>query len=116
MYIFNGFFMAMRGKFSKPGTSIHYYVVEWKFAALSGADFRGKGLGPTDPSKPKDPLRGEILDGWKELGLEAEPKVGDSGMHASASPYEDWQRGPLGSMCLSKRIGLARNWCQRRFP
>ena len=50
LYIFNGFFMAMRSKFSKPGTSIHYYVVEGEPAAMSWADFHGKVLGPTDPS------------------------------------------------------------------
>ena len=50
-YIFNGFFMSMQSKFSKPGTSIHYYVVEWELAALSWADFRGKVLGPNDPSE-----------------------------------------------------------------
>merc|ERR1711974_282249 len=35
-----------------------------------------------------DSLRGQILAKWKELGLEAEPNVGDNGMHASASPFE----------------------------
>ena len=50
-YIFNGFFMSMQSKFSKPGTSIHYYVVEWELASLSWADFRGKVLGPNDPSE-----------------------------------------------------------------
>merc|ERR1712050_446316 len=33
-------------------------------------------------------LRGQILAQWKELGLAAEPNVGDNGMHASASPFE----------------------------
>jgi len=28
LYIFNGFFLAMRSTFTKPGTEIHYYVVE----------------------------------------------------------------------------------------
>ena len=26
---FNAFFMTMRGKFTTPGTSIHYYVVQF---------------------------------------------------------------------------------------
>merc|ERR1719198_2898630 len=79
----------MRSKFTKPGTEIYYYVVEWDSNKLSWADFRGQVLGPTDPAEaPKDSLRGEILAKWQELGLKAEPNVGDNGMHASASPFE----------------------------
>merc|ERR1712014_210364 len=89
LYIFNGFFMSMRSKFTKLGTQIYYYSVEWDPASMSWEDFRGKLLGPTDPAEaPKDSLRGEILAKWKDLGLEAEPNVGDNGVHASASPFE----------------------------
>ena len=35
IYAFNGFFMAMRSKFVTPGTSIHYYVVDFDPAQLS---------------------------------------------------------------------------------
>eukprot|EP00038_Savillea_parva_P016755 m.17919 g.17919 ORF g.17919 m.17919 type:complete len:320 (-) comp3548_c0_seq1:1202-2161(-) len=88
-YIFNGFFMSMRTKFTAPGLSIHYYQVEWPIEKLSWADFRGKVLGPTDPADaPADSLRGIIMAQWKELGLEAEPNTGDNGVHASASPFE----------------------------
>merc|ERR1719215_1124099 len=77
----------MRSKFVAPGASIYYYVVEWE--GTEWADFRGKVLGPTDPSTaPKDSLRGAILAKWKELGLTSEPNTGDNGMHASASPFE----------------------------
>jgi hypothetical protein len=41
-YIFNGFFMSMRSKFTAPGLTIHYYVVEWDSDALAWSDFRGK--------------------------------------------------------------------------
>ena len=37
IYAFNGFFMSMRSKFVAPGTSIHYYVVEFDPAELSWA-------------------------------------------------------------------------------
>lgn len=88
-YIFNGFFMSMRSKFTKPGSEIYYYTVEWDPSALSWADFRGKVLGPTDPNEaPADSLRGQILSQWKDLGLTFLPNVGDNGMHASASPFE----------------------------
>jgi hypothetical protein len=89
IYAFNGFFMAMRNKFTAPGLSIYYYSVEWDSDALSWADFRGKVLGPTDPAEaPADSMRGMVLAKWQDLGLAAEPNVGDNGVHASASPFE----------------------------
>ena len=51
IYTFNAFFMEMRSKFVAPEASIHYYVVEFPASSLSWADFRGKVLGPTDPTK-----------------------------------------------------------------
>ena len=42
--------MAMREKYTKPGESIHYFLVEWDPAKLSWEDFRGKTLGATDPA------------------------------------------------------------------
>lgn len=89
IYIFNGFFMAMRNKYVAPGVSIYYYVVEWDSAKLSWEDFRGNVLGPTDPATgPDGCLRGIIYKEWQSLGLEFEPNVGDNGLHASASPFE----------------------------
>jgi len=89
IYIFNGFFMSMRSKFTAPGTEIYYFVVQWDPATLSWSDFRNEVLGPTDPvTAPADSLRGQILGKWEELGLKEIPNVGDNGMHASASPFE----------------------------
>ena len=77
----NGFYMAMREKFTKPGTSIYYYLVEWDPAKLSWEDFRGKVLGATDPAKAEGgSLRRAIYTDWKQLGLAAEPDVGDNGI------------------------------------
>jgi hypothetical protein len=117
-YVFNGFFMSMRSKFTAPGLSIYYYVVEFDSATLKWEDFRGKVLGPTDPAGedcPKDSLRGLIYADWAALGLAAEPNVGDNGVHASASPFEglaercNWLEVPLaedpyGSALLSAGI------------
>ena len=64
-------------------------MVEWDAKACSWADFRGQVLGPTDPAEaPAGSLRGMIMARWQELGLKAEPDVGDNGVHASASPFE----------------------------
>jgi nucleoside diphosphate kinase len=102
IYTFNGFFMSMRAKFVVPGSSIHYYVVQWNPEACSWADFRGKVLGPTDPAAaPADALRGIILADWESLGLKSVPDTGDNGVHASASPFEalcermNWLKVPL---------------------
>jgi len=88
-YVFNAFYMTMRSKFVKPGTCIHYYVVEWESADMSWGEFRGEFLGPTEPSKaPASSLRGQIYANWEELGLAYQPTTGENGVHASASPFE----------------------------
>ncbi|CEF99450.1 Nucleoside diphosphate kinase [Ostreococcus tauri] len=88
-YVFNGFYMTMRSKFVKPGTCIHYYVVEWDSAKMSWEEFRGELLGPTEPSKaPETSLRGIIYNDWEALGLKMQPTTGENGVHASASPFE----------------------------
>mmetsp|Transcript_28594 Transcript_28594/g.73355 ORF Transcript_28594/g.73355 Transcript_28594/m.73355 type:complete len:296 (-) Transcript_28594:253-1140(-) len=88
-YTFNAFFMTMRGKFTDPAVSIHYYVVEFDSDTLKWADFRGKVLGPTNPAEaPVDSLRGICNARWQDLGLKSAPDTGDNAVHASASPFE----------------------------
>jgi len=124
-YVFNGFFMTMRAGYVKEGVSIYYFVVEWDSADLSWADFRGKVLGPTDPADaPKDSLRGGALANWKELGLDAEPNVGENCVHASASPFEalaermNWlgyraDRDNFGKALLNAGVSMksVKAWC-----
>jgi hypothetical protein len=124
IYVFNGFFMSMRAQFVKPGTSIHYYVVDWKPEDLSWADFRGKVLGPTDPSKaPEGSVRGLIMNDWQKLGLDYKPNTGNNGVHASASPFEglaekmNWLKvksadDPLGAALNKAGVdnGTISNW------
>jgi len=119
-YVFNGFFMSMRSKFTAPGLSIYYYTVEWDPATLSWEDLRGKALGPTDPADaPADSLRGRIMAEWKELGLDSEPNTGDNGVHASASPFEglaercNWVSVPLAEDAYGKALldaGIPEEW------
>merc|ERR1719436_1874009 len=88
LYIFNGFFMSMRNKYVAEGCSIHWFTVDFD-QELSWEDFRGKVLGPTDPSTaPEDSVRGMIYRDWEKLGLAKQPDTGDNGVHASASPFE----------------------------
>lgn len=123
IYVFNGFFMSMRSKFVTPGTSIHYYVVDFDPATLNWADFRGKVLGPTDPAQaPAESLRGKIMSDWKSLGLEYQPNVGDNGVHASASPFEglaeraNWLKTDIASDPFGKKLldsGISRETIEK---
>jgi len=89
IYVFNGFFMAMRNKFVAPGSKLKYFVVEWDAKQISWEDFRGELLGPTDPADaPAESLRGLVWKNWESLGLAYQPNIGDNGVHASASPFE----------------------------
>jgi len=124
LYVFNGFFMAMRAKFVTPGTSIYYYVVDFDSKTLSWGDFRGQVLGPTDPADaPKDSLRGMVSARWQDLGLTAACNTGDNAVHASASPFEglaermNWlgvrpDRDPFGKLLLKAGVsrGLIKEW------
>jgi len=102
IYVINGFYMAMRDKYTTDGAAIVYMLAEWDPAALSWKDFRGKVLGATDPAAaPSGSVRRTILESWQDLGLASEPTIGDNGVHASASPFEglvermNWLGRPL---------------------
>ena len=94
--------------------------MEWDPAKLSWRDFRGKVLGPTDPSAaPKGSIRKTILQKYKEFGLDSAPNKGDNGVHASASPFEglaekgNWanksiKKDPFGSALLSRGLSAKR--------
>jgi len=111
IFVINGFYMAMREKYTTPGTSIHYYLIEWDPKDLSWEDFRTKVLGQTDPVTAENgSLRITIFSDWKPLGLTSEPNVGDNGMHASASPFEalaerlNWMGAALESDPFGKAL------------
>ena len=98
IFIINGFYMSMRGKFTMPEAKIYYYLVDWPTTSLKWENFRGNVLGATNPKEAAEgSLRKLIADDWSNLGLSAEPDTGDNGVHASASPFE----------ALSERM----NWC-----
>jgi len=110
IYIFNGFFMSMRSKFTGDA-KIYYYVTEFNSKDLKWEDFRGKVLGPTDPADaPADSIRGLVAAKWKTLGLAAPCNVGDNGVHASASPFEalaectNWLESGISSEPFGQRM------------
>jgi hypothetical protein len=89
IYVVNGFYAQMRGKYTKPGSSIYYFSVSWNSAVLSWADFRSSVLGATDPDQAQaGSLRREICMRWEALGLPGRPTTGDNGVHGSAGAFE----------------------------
>ena len=124
LYVFNAFFMQMRSKFVEKSASIHCFEIEWDPNQLSWADFRGKVLGPTDPTAaPEGSLRKIILDTYEDLGIKEKPNKGDNGVHASASPFEglaekmNWLKVPIrkdtfGSALIAEGISekLLKEW------
>jgi hypothetical protein len=92
----------LAGRFTAPGSSVHYFVVSFDPARLPWSHFRGQVLGPTDPaSAPEGSLRGLLHARWEALGLAGAPNTGDNGVHASASPFEalaervNWLEGSI---------------------
>jgi nucleoside diphosphate kinase len=89
IFVINGFYTAMREKYTQASAELYYFCVEWDAKQLGWGDFRSKVLGVTDPKEAEaGSLRRMVLDSWEDLGLEECPNVGDNGLHGSASPFE----------------------------
>jgi len=128
IFAINGFYMAMREKYTKAGAMIHYFVVEWDSSKLSWADFRGQALGATDPAlSAKNSLRSLVLERWEVLGLPASPDIGNNSVHGSASPFEalvernnwlgvDIAVDPFGAALLKAGLTLEQLMEFRRDP
>ena len=88
-YVVNGFYPAMREKFTEAGGRVGWYAVEFEPSELSWKTFRGEVIGATDPTKAAaGSLRNELLGRWRELDQNTVPSVSDNGVHASAGPIE----------------------------
>jgi nucleoside diphosphate kinase len=89
IYLINGFFIAMRAKFTTRGGSVRWFVVQWNEIELSWSEFRGTVIGATNPEKAAvESVRAQILHKWQELQLPGKPNGSDNGIHASAGPLE----------------------------
>merc|ERR1711939_803769 len=111
IYAFNGFFMSMRNKFTAPGLSIYYYSVEWDSDALSWADFRGKVLGPTDPTEaPEDSGRGMIL------ASNPNPTLATTVCTRRPRLLRRLRSGTTGSARPSPRTRTARSSLRQAYP
>lgn len=89
IYVINGDYLALRGKYTAPGESIYYFSVQWDTSTLSWSEFRADVLGSEDPASANiGSIRWQILQDWEALGLAAEPTAADNAVHGSASPFE----------------------------
>jgi len=89
LYIFNAFYMSMRGQFVGPENQIYYFSVQWDPAHMSWSHFRNQLLGPTDPADaPATSIRGHFYSNYQSLGLTQVPDKSNNAVHASASPLE----------------------------
>jgi hypothetical protein len=111
IYVINGFYMAMRAKYTTAPASIVLYVVEWAADSMNWADFRSKLIGATNPFKAEPmALRGKLYAQWESLGLISQPDTGDNGIHASASPFEalvermNWVNADVSSDPFGQRL------------
>lgn len=115
-YIFNGFFISLRDKFTNPDATLTYFSIEWSPETLSWKDFRGNFLGTTDPTTANpESLRGHFYANYESFNLTSQPNVSDNCVHASASPLEgmverhNWLKTPysedsFGKLLLSNNI------------
>ena len=51
VYVFNAFYLSMRGVYTASDAAIHYFVVEWNPRELTWSKFRGEVIGATNPAK-----------------------------------------------------------------
>ncbi|CAK0844729.1 unnamed protein product [Prorocentrum cordatum] len=89
LFVVNGFYMAMRRAYTRPGRSVHWFVVRWQADDIPWKEFRREVLGSTHPEDAEaSSLRGYFRDHWRALGLEGPLHAGDNAVHASASAFE----------------------------
>jgi len=126
IFVINGFYAAMRSKYTKPGASIHYFSVSWNSEVLPWSEFRANVLGATDPEHAAEgSIRREIFQRWEALGLKSRPTTGDNGVHGSASAFEglaEWinwlgaslEEDPTGQALLASGVKkeTLKAWCK----
>eukprot|EP01062_Namystynia_karyoxenos_P080571 TRINITY_DN8698_c0_g1_i1.p2 TRINITY_DN8698_c0_g1~~TRINITY_DN8698_c0_g1_i1.p2 ORF type:complete len:374 (+),score=112.45 TRINITY_DN8698_c0_g1_i1:120-1124(+) len=88
-WVVNGFYGAMRAKFTQKGTRVHYYRCLFPEQSLSWATFRQGVLGDSDPAKAHaESIRAAFCRDWQQLGLTTEVCLANNAVHASAGPVE----------------------------
>lgn len=88
-FVINGFYPAMRDKFTAANARFIWYDTEFEPNKLSWKDLRSKVIGATNPEKAvPQSIRGTLFRDYKILDLPAPPTMQDNGVHAGAGPLE----------------------------
>lgn len=109
-YVVNGFYPAMRQRFTAKGAKIICHAVDFAPEKLSWRHFRQDIIGATNPQQAnKGSLRRMFLERWQDLGLAQQPSVNLNAVHASAGPVEGWRERSvwLGEPSLESPLAKA---------
>lgn len=89
LLVINGFYPAMKARFTAPGLTIRWFDAEFDPDNCSWKAFRQELIGATKPDQAKSgSLRAELLAKYRELGMQDTPSMTNNGVHASAGPIE----------------------------
>lgn len=89
LILINGFYPAMKERFTAPGLKIRWYDTRFDPDHLGWREFRQELIGATKPDQAQaGSLRAELLARYNELGMSAAPTMTNNGVHASAGPIE----------------------------
>jgi len=89
IYVINGFYLALRRKFTQKLASVYAFVIHWDSRIFSWKFFLSKVIGATNPENAeRGSIRKLVHDSYKELGLVHKPDINNNVLHASASPLE----------------------------
>ena len=87
VFICGGDFLAIRARFTKPGTSTYYFSVDWDPKVMKWADFNEQYIGHSKEA-PEHSLNQLIRGHWDSLDLKRAPPDDEDFVHGSLSPVD----------------------------
>jgi len=89
IYVINGFYMALRRKFTHQHESIYAFVIHWDSSVLAWNELQTKVIGALNPADAEcGSIRKTVFDKYEEYGLTCKPDVHNNVVHSSASPLQ----------------------------
>lgn len=89
LIVINGFYPAMRDKFTQPGSKVLWLDCAFESSSLSWKMFRAEVIGSTDPQKAaQGSLRSLLYHDHQKYSIQQQPSTSANGVHASAGPLE----------------------------
>lgn len=89
IYVINGFYLALRRKYTLQSQSIYAFVIHWDSSVLPWNEFQTKVIGAKNPADAQcGSIRKVVHDKYEEFGLTNKPDRVNNIVHASASPLQ----------------------------